>query len=213
MSRDCQSWKIEKSKTMKHAKTTIWATLLTLAPLLATSLLPAAIAAAPVVSTGPEDSVAVSGDWQSLSPGESHWYAFDYHGHHNFPEAKDEDEEAPDPVFVSSDVGVSLHAEPDGGASFGIWTEEQVGLWAEGEEFEPIRQGLHTGLVGDVELFHPGAGGFQINCAVRISRGSDDLVTSLLKLLCKLQSQATVSTGDQDNTIFYRIHWVSPFKR
>ena len=90
--------------------------------------------------SGPADAMAPSDTWQSLPAGGALWYAFDYHGHHEFPKAKD-DEEEEDPVWIASEATVSLDSEPDESVTFSIWADEQVRLWLAGEDYEPIGKG------------------------------------------------------------------------
>jgi hypothetical protein len=90
--------------------------------------------------TGPVDALAPKGQWMSLAGGETLWYAFSYHGHHDFPKAKD-DEEKKDPVWIASQVDARLDSEPDGSVTFSVWSEDQVRLWLTGEEFEPLGRG------------------------------------------------------------------------
>jgi hypothetical protein len=98
------------------------------------------VSGALVGGSGPVDALAPSGTWQSLPAGGMLWYAFDYHGHHSFPKAK-EDEDKPDPVWIASEATVSLDSEPDEAAAFSIWSDEQVRLWLAGEDYEPIGRG------------------------------------------------------------------------
>jgi hypothetical protein len=84
--------------------------------------------------------MAPSEEWLSMPAGGAIWYAFVYHGHHAFPEAKD-DEEKKDPVWIASQVEVWLDSEPDESVTFSIWSDEQVRLWLAGEEYTPIGQG------------------------------------------------------------------------
>jgi hypothetical protein len=99
-----------------------------------------AIEAVAAGGTGPADALAPDDAWVSLPAGGTLWYAFDYHGHHDFPKAK-EDEDKPDPVWIASEATVSLDSEPDESVTFGIWSDEQVRLWLAGEEYTPIGQG------------------------------------------------------------------------
>ncbi len=107
---------------MIQKRTTTWATLLALVALLAASLLPAAASADLLAGTGPNDAVALPGDWQPLSPGDSHWYAFDYQGD-------------------GSQIQVRLEAAPEDGATFALWTPEAIRRWGLGLEADPIGRG------------------------------------------------------------------------
>lgn len=100
-------------------------------------------AAKPVAEagTGPGDALTPGDEAVLLPVGETLWYAFDYHGHHEFPEADGDDEEDKEPVFVATQVEIWLDAEPDEGAAFSIWNQDQIRLWVAGEEFEPVGQG------------------------------------------------------------------------
>jgi TolB protein len=80
----------------------------------------------PVVGTGPDNAVAPLGDWQPLTGGESHWYAFHYAGD-------------------GSQIHVRLQVEPEtvptAGATFAVWTPDQIWHWGLGEYVEPVGRG------------------------------------------------------------------------
>lgn len=88
--------------------------------------------------TGPDNALAPGDEWISASAGEVTWVAFEYRGHHEFEEDEDDEEVA---VWIATPVQISLDAEPDGTATFSVWTEEQVRLWTLGEEIEPVGRG------------------------------------------------------------------------
>jgi hypothetical protein len=92
--------------------------------------------------TGPADAMPPSDDWVPLGIGESHWYAFDYRGHHEFEAAEEEEEE--EAIWVSSSVQVLLDAEPDQGAAFKVYTEDQIRAWTQGEDLEAVGQGTEN---------------------------------------------------------------------
>jgi hypothetical protein len=86
----------------------------------------------------PGTALAASGEWTPISGGDVYWYTFDYRGHHEFSEDEDGDEVA---TWIPTPVEISLDAEPDNVAVFGLWNEEQVRLWALGEDAEPEGRG------------------------------------------------------------------------
>ena len=98
-------------------------------------------AAGATAGTGPENALAITDEWTSLSEGEVLWYAFQYRGRHEFEEDEDEEVVA---VWIATPVHVWLDSEPDGNVVFGIWTEEQVRAWAQGEEIEPVGRGTEN---------------------------------------------------------------------
>jgi hypothetical protein len=93
--------------------------------------------------TGPADAMAPPIRWLSAPAGEALWYAFDYYGHHVFPEA-DDDEDKADPEWVASQVDVWLDSDPDQSVTFSIWTTDNVGAWVAGEKVEPIGKGTES---------------------------------------------------------------------
>jgi hypothetical protein len=98
----------------------------------------------PLAGGGPGDALAPGGSWEVLDVGETRWYAFDYSGHHEFEVVGEDGDEEEKAIWVASQVEVSLDGEPDEAASFSIWTEEQVKLWASDEEFEPVGKGTEN---------------------------------------------------------------------
>jgi hypothetical protein len=93
------------------------------------------------MGTGPDNALAPSDEWGSISEGDVYWYAFQYQGHHVFEEDEDDEEVA---IWVATPVEIWLDAEPDQDVVFGIWTEEQVRAWAQGEEIEPVGRGTEN---------------------------------------------------------------------
>jgi hypothetical protein len=82
----------------------------------------AAAASGVTGGTGPDDALTISQEYVSLAAGETLWYSFECAGD-------------------GSLIEVWLDAEPDDSITFSIWTEEQVKLWAGGEEVEPVGRG------------------------------------------------------------------------
>lgn len=101
--------------------------LLLSALLLTTLLLSSAMGATSAVyaagaGTGPDDARLVTNEWQALNRGERIWYEFQYAGD-------------------SSPIEVKLEVVPEGGASFEVWTPEEVKRWRNGSEVQPIGRG------------------------------------------------------------------------
>lgn len=69
-----------------------------------------------------DTAIAPSGNWESLSAGESRWYLFQYAGD-------------------GSPVEVRLQVVPEGSAGFVVWTPELIDRWALGRRVEPIGRG------------------------------------------------------------------------
>ena len=91
--------------------------------------------------TGPDNALVASDEWVSVSGGDVLWYVFDYRGHHEFEEDEDGEEVA---TWIATPAQIWLDSEPDEGAVFDILTEEQVRLWALGEEIEPLGRGTEN---------------------------------------------------------------------
>jgi len=72
--------------------------------------------------SGPDSAQRPSGDWSTLQPGASTWYAFEYAGD-------------------SSQVTIRLQAEPRDSLAFGVWTPGNVRDWRLGLEAEPVGRG------------------------------------------------------------------------
>lgn len=91
--------------------------------------------------TGPDNALPFSEGWVSISDGQATWYTFDYQGHHEFEEDEDGEEVA---TWIATPVQIWLDSEPDEAASFAIWSEELVQLWAKGEEVDPLGRGTEN---------------------------------------------------------------------
>jgi hypothetical protein len=76
--------------------------------------------------SGPDSPLAPTEGWRSIGNGQLDWYAFDYQD--------------------SLPAEVLLDAEPDGSVTFSVWTEEQVRLWALGQDFEPVGRGTQNDM-------------------------------------------------------------------
>ncbi len=114
--------------------TTSRAAVLVTGLLLIVSLLAGALpaSAGEPAGSGPDSALRPSADWVALPPGASVWYAFEYSGD-------------------GSQVHIELQAEPQGTASFAVWTPGNVRDWRRGLEAEPIGRGApdpasHGGL-------------------------------------------------------------------
>ncbi len=81
-----------------------------------------ATATAAGAGTGPDDALVLTGEWQSLGAGESRWYAFQYAGD-------------------GSQIQIRMEVVPAEGASFAVWTPEEIRHWRAGSEVEPIGRG------------------------------------------------------------------------
>jgi hypothetical protein len=90
---------------------------------------------------GPDNALAPTDEWVSITGGDALWYAFQYQGHHVFEENEDDEEVA---IWVASPVEIWLDAEPDQAVVFSIWNEDQVRAWAQGEEIEPVGRGTEN---------------------------------------------------------------------
>jgi hypothetical protein len=99
---------------------------LVLAILVSASLAGLAMASAsgtgPGTGLGPDDALLADGEWDQLRPGESHWYAFRYQGD-------------------GSQIQIRLQVEPHDGATFVVWTPDQIWHWGLGEYVEPVGRG------------------------------------------------------------------------
>jgi hypothetical protein len=67
--------------------------------------------------TGPGDAYTAYGAWQTLNPGQSHWYKFMYDGE-------------------DGQISVKMDATPSSGASFAVVTPEQARIWEETGDLE-----------------------------------------------------------------------------
>ncbi len=97
-------------------------TMLVLVSLAASSIVPVGVRAAEAGGTGPDDAMAPTAEWTPVNPGESHWYAFNYSGD-------------------GSQAEVRLRAVPEAGASFEVWTPDEIHRWSLGLEVDPIGRG------------------------------------------------------------------------
>jgi hypothetical protein len=91
--------------------------------------------------SGPEDALAPSDEWVLLPVGETYWFAFQYQGHHRY---WGEDDEEVLSAWVGSELKILLDVEPDGGATFSVWTPEQVRRWGLGEDVDPVGRGTEN---------------------------------------------------------------------
>jgi hypothetical protein len=80
--------------------------------------------------TGPENALALTGEWSALQAGEIVWYAFGYDG-------------------SGSEIKVRLDVEPRAGASLAVWTPEGVEQRALGLAVEPVGRGSPDPSVSD----------------------------------------------------------------
>jgi len=62
------------------------------------------------------------GSWMSLPVGMEHWFSFYYDGD-------------------GSQIEITLAADPDNGATFSVWTSEQVRRYSLGEDVQPVGRG------------------------------------------------------------------------
>jgi TolB protein len=72
--------------------------------------------------TGPESARVADNAWHPLNPGEEQWYAYYYAGD-------------------GSPVEVRLQVVPDEGATFAVWTPEQIRRRGVGDEVQPVGRG------------------------------------------------------------------------
>jgi len=96
--------------------------LLVLAGLLLAAWGPAVAAQAAPSGTGPDDALAVTGEWQQIGPGASRWYAFDYAGD-------------------GSQVQVRLEVYPEEGVTLAVWTPDGIRRRGLGLEADPVGRG------------------------------------------------------------------------
>ncbi|MGD9049646.1 MAG: hypothetical protein PVF77_16435 [Anaerolineae bacterium] len=102
---------------------------------------PALVVADAPGGTGPDDALAPSGEWTSLTRGQEHWYALEYQGHQEMQPVEDGDDDEEEAVWTHSRIQVLLDSEPDDSIAFSVWTPENVRTWGLGEEMEPIGRG------------------------------------------------------------------------
>lgn len=79
-------------------------------------------AATPPAGTGPEDALTPADEWKQIGPDKSRWYAFHYAGD-------------------GSQIQVRLEMEPDGSATFAVWTPAGVRDRGLGLEADPVGHG------------------------------------------------------------------------
>ena len=77
---------------------------------------------ATAAGTGPDDALTPSAEWQAVSAGEQHWYAFYYAGD-------------------ASQIEIRMQVEPHESATFEVWTPEGIQRWGQGLEADPIGRG------------------------------------------------------------------------
>jgi hypothetical protein len=82
----------------------------------------AGISTASAAGTGPADALAPVNTWQPLENNQRLWYAFNYAGD-------------------GSQIQIELQVEPEGGATFEVWTPDLIWYWSIGKDVEPIGRG------------------------------------------------------------------------
>ena len=97
----------------------------------------AEVAAMLVAGVGPDTAVAPMGESMQIQGTEKHWYAF-----------RDEGDGAA--------INVELDAAIDGRLAFEVWTPEQINLWTNGKDFDPIGAGTENEFVS-ADLFWSGS--------------------------------------------------------
>ena len=106
----------------------------------AASVQAAAETAKPAVATksgtGPGDALAASGQWLPLAVGQQVWYAFSYSGD-------------------GSEVTVDMTVVPGDGATFAVWTPNEVAQSAVDDTIQPVGRGIGGQRSGR----RPGLGG------------------------------------------------------
>lgn len=85
--------------------------------MIASLLIVPGIAVAAEGGTGPGDAYTTYDAWQTLDPGQSHWYKFMYDGE-------------------GGQISVLMDAMPGDGASFAVLTPEQARIWEDSGDFE-----------------------------------------------------------------------------
>ena len=105
--------------------------------LIASLLIVPGIALAAEGGTGPGDAYTTYDAWQTLNPGQSHWYKFMYDG--------DEGQ-----------ISVKMDTKPSNGASFAVLTPEQARIWEETGDLEPCGCGAADEFV-DADLSWSGS--------------------------------------------------------
>jgi hypothetical protein len=69
-----------------------------------------------------DDALAIDGQWMPLEVGHEYWFAFSY-------------------VGDNEQIEVWLDVEPNEGASFSVWTPEQLRRLGQGEDIDPVGRG------------------------------------------------------------------------
>ncbi len=110
----------------KLRRTSSALSVIVIAILLGLTLAPAASA----YEWGVDTASSPSDTWQSLSAGESRWYAFEYRGD-------------------GSEIQVNLQATPVGSTGFVVWTPGQIRRWTTSRRLEPIGRGGEDPFVED----------------------------------------------------------------
>ncbi len=100
--------------------------------LIASTIVPVSAAAAN--GTGPGSALAPDGQWLSLSDGQQVWYAFQYAGD-------------------DSAILVRMNVAPTAGASFAVWTPDQLQAWEKGLEVKAIGHGSESSDFGGDQIW------------------------------------------------------------
>jgi hypothetical protein len=126
---------MKKETTMRKNKRAtgglLMAALWALVGMMLFSSAPPAVAGQPG-GTGPDDALAPADEWQPLEPGKSLWYAFYYKGD-------------------GSQIEVRMDVEPkdpEVGATFAVWTPEEINDWRLGLEAQPVGRGSRDPTAG-----------------------------------------------------------------
>ena len=107
---------------MNRRTTLLLSSLMLLTLLLSSAMGTAAGVHAAGAGTGPDDARLVNNQWQPLNRGDRFWYEFQYAGD-------------------GSPLEIRLEVVPQDGASFEVWTPEEVKTWRNGSEVQPIGRG------------------------------------------------------------------------
>ena len=71
---------------------------------------PALVVADAPGGTGPDDALAPSGEWTSLTRGQEHWYALEYQGHQEMQPVEDGDDDEEEAVAIANSTDYGLVA-------------------------------------------------------------------------------------------------------